>query len=279
MLKRIALHIEKDQACPARTTTAVALAQRFQAELLGIYVAFMWPRETLDESVIPSGVYEVMLQQRAQEREKCHGEFDRCVAAAPGIAAQWRTPEGRPDEVLALHARCADLLVLSQANNTDTDSVVDPYLVETIVLTAGRPVLVVPYAGEYTSIGNRILFCWDHGREAARALADAAPFLEKAEEIFVLTLDAESEAMRARETVADDLQAWFRAQGYREPRMVKRETREVGYGNAILNAASDHSCDLIVMGLYGHNRVREWVLGGASRDILESMTVPVLFSH
>lgn len=279
MLKRIALHIEKDQACPARTATTLALAQRFGAEVLGIYVAYVWPRDTLDESVIPSGVYEVMLQQRAADREKCHTEFNRRVDAAGNVAAQWRTPDGRPEQVLPLHARCADLLVLSQANNTDTDSIVDPYLVETIVMSAGRPVLVVPYAGEYSTVGNRILFCWDHGREAARALADAAPFIEKAEETFVLTLDAQSDAMRARQTVADDLPAWFRAQGYAEPKMVRRETGGLGMGNAILNAAADHGCDLIVMGLYGHSRAREWVLGGASRDILQSMTVPVLLSH
>lgn len=278
MLKRIALHVEKDKACPARTATALALAQRFQAELLGIYVNYSWPRDIFDESVVPSAVYEVVLQQRAQERARCHAEFAQRVAPA-GVATQWRTPEGRPDEILALHSRCADLLVLSQADNDETDSVVDPYVIETIVMTAGRPVLAVPYAGEYTSIGNRILVCWDGGREAARALADAAPFLAQTKEIFVLTLDPESDAMRLRETVADDLPAWFRAQGYAEPKMVRRETGGLGMGNAILNAAADHGCDLIVMGLYGHSRAREWVLGGASRDILQSMTVPVLLSH
>ncbi|AOB31412.1 hypothetical protein AKI39_13015 [Bordetella sp. H567] len=278
MLKRIALHVEKDQACPARTATAVALAQRFQAELLGIYINFPWPREFFDESIVPNGIYEVVLQQRAQERAQCHAEFDRCVADA-GIATQWRTPEGRPEEILASHARCADLLVLSQAKNTETDSIVDPYVIETIVLTAGRPVLAVPYAGEYTGIGNRILVCWDGGREAARALADAAPFLAQTQDIFVLTLNPESEAIRMRETAPDDLQAWFRAQGYAQPTLVRRETGRLGMGAAILNAASDHGCDLVVMGLYGHSRAREWVLGGASRDILQAMTVPVLFSH
>ncbi|CAM3658040.1 UspA domain-containing protein [Bordetella sputigena] len=278
MLKRIALHVEKDQACAGRTLTALALAQRFEAELLAIYVNYTWAHYPYGESVIPSAAYEVMLQQLAQEHDKCHMEFERCVADT-GIATQWRNPGGRPDETLPLHARCADLLVLSQAHERDTDSIVDPYMVENVIMNAGRPVLVVPYAGEYTRIGSRILVCWDGGREAARALADAAPFLASAEEVLVLTLDADSDAMRSRETVPGDLQAWFRAQGYGDPRMLTRETAELGHGNAILNAASDHSCDLIVMGLYGHSRMREWVLGGASRDMLNAMTVPVLFSH
>jgi nucleotide-binding universal stress UspA family protein len=278
MLKRIALHVEKDQACAGRTVTALALARRFEAELLGIYVNYTWTHYPYSESVIPSAAYEVMLQQLAQEHDRCHAEFERCVADT-GIAAQWRNPGGRPDETLPLHARCADLLVTSQAHERETDSIVDPYMVENVIMNAGRPVLVVPYAGEYTSVGNRILVCWDGGREAARALVDAAPFVHSAEEIFVLTLDGDSAAMRARETVPGDLQAWFRAQGYGDPRMLVRETAGIGYGNAILNAASDHGCDLIVMGLYGHSRMREWVLGGASRDMLDAMTVPVLFSH
>ncbi|OZI18841.1 hypothetical protein CAL26_14230 [Bordetella genomosp. 9] len=278
MLKRIALHIEKDQACAGRTAAALALAQRFEAELLGIYVDYTWVHYPYGESIIPSAAYEVMQQQARQEHDSCHRQFERGVADR-GVPAQWRYPGGRPDEVLPLHARCADLLVLSQAHERETDSIVDPYMVENVIMNAGRPVLVVPYAGEYVSIGNRILVCWDGGREAARALADAAPFLARAEEVCVLTLDTDSDAMRDRATVPGDLQAWFRAQGYAEPRLLTRETAGLGYGNAILNAASDHSCDLIVMGLYGHSRMREWVLGGASRDMLDAMTVPVLFSH
>lgn len=278
MLKRIALHIEKDKACETRTWVATTLAKSFQAELIGVYVAPLPFQYAYENALIPNAVHEVVRRQLDEERARCREEFEHRAARA-GVAAQWRAPHGPPEETLALHVRCTDLLITSQTDDQNTDSVIAPYLLESIIMTAGRPVLVIPYAGLDYTVGKRILFCWDHGREAARALSDAAPFLAKAEEIFALTLDTKSEEMRRRETVADDLHAYFDAQGYAKPQTVIRDTADVGIGNAILNAASDYGCDMIVMGLYGHSRAREWVLGGASREILNSMTMPVLFSH
>ncbi|ANN72272.1 universal stress protein [Bordetella bronchialis] len=278
MLKRIALQVEKDAACAGRTAVAAALAARFQAELVGIYVSFAPPRYLFDEAYVPGALQEIALRQMQEDRRKCEEAFQRQAGGA-GIAVQWRAPEGRADELLARHARCADLLVISQSVDGVTDSVLAPDMAESVILTAGRPVLAVPYSGEFETVGTRILFCWDHGREAARALADAAPFFATASEIVALTLNANSDEMRRRQTVVGDLKAYFHAHGYVRPRVTTGETAGIGTGNAILNAASDYGCDLIVMGLYGHSRAREWVLGGASRAILESMTVPVLFSH
>ncbi|ANN72291.1 universal stress protein [Bordetella bronchialis] len=276
MLKRIALHVEKDQARYARYAAALALARRFQAQVVGVYVSHAWMPDQAEHDIFPSAVYELMLEQQAQERRLCEAEFNRHATQAE-VDRQWRAALGRPADALALHARCTDLLVLSQADAT-TDSIVDPYSVETVIMTAGRPVLVVPYAAEYTSIGDRILVCWDGGREAARALADAAPFLARARNIFALTLGSRSANLQPGE-MSEALQAWLRPRGYAEPRLLARDTDGRGMGDAILTAAADHGCDLIVMGLYGHNRAREWVLGGASRDMLRNMTVPVLFSH
>jgi nucleotide-binding universal stress UspA family protein len=278
MIKRIALQIEKDSACEVRTAVATALAARFDAELIGVYVGYSLPPYVFDESYVPVAVMEVTRRKLEEDRGSCEEAFRRQTLPA-GIAIQWRAQKGRPDELLARHARCADLLIMSQAVEGVTDSVIAPDLEESVVLTAGRPVLTIPYAGTFPTVGSRILFCWDRGREAARALADAAPFLESAQEVVVLTLNADSDTMRRRMTVDGDLEAYFHAHGYVHPRSTTGSTSGLGAGNAILNAASDYDCDLIVMGLYGHSRAREWVLGGASRSILKKMTVPVLFSH
>jgi nucleotide-binding universal stress UspA family protein len=278
MLKRIAVHIEKSASCEARLSTAGLIAARFQAALVGIYPQYLPSEYRYDENVLPGGLRE-MLQQRAEEDRKRCEQMYRDRTAGASIAAEWRQPEGSPDEVLPLHARCADLLIIGQAGGRAADSDLAPFQAESIIMSAGRPVLMIPYSGQFPVVGERVLVCWDHGREAARALADAAPFLERAQEITVLTLDPDSDRMRGRRTVANDLQAYFQAHGYTEPRMVSAETADVGIGNAILNTASDYGSDLVVMGLYGHSRARELVLGGASREMLKTQVVPVLFSH
>lgn len=278
MFKRIAVHIEKDSACPARTAVAAELAARFNAQLIGLYVSPALPRYPFDEAMLPAALYHEVRKQQTDDRKRCEQEFQQRAQAAD-VASQWRAPEGNAERVLALHARLADLLVLSQAGESADESSVDAAVMGTIVLSVGRPVLAVPRAARSSSAGKRILVCWDHGREAARALADAAPLLAQAEEIHALTLDPDGSAMRSRATVPGDLRAWFGAHGYVEPHIAERDTAGIRVGNAILNAASDYSCDLIVMGLYGHSRAREWILGGASREILKNMTVPVLFSH
>jgi len=278
MIKRIALHVEKDSGCKARTLAAAGLARQFEAELVGVYVGDMPLQYFADGVTVPDNVYRMLLRDYDEARRQAQDEF-LAQARHAGVPAQWRAPEGNPADVLAVHARCTDLLVISQAGEQLSDSVIAPHLTASIIMTSGRPVLVVPNAGEFPRIGRRILFCWDHGREAARALADAAPFLTRAESVVALTLDPSSVELRRRQTVEGDLQAYFLAHGYAAPKVETRDTQGVGMGNSILNAAADHGCDLIVMGLYGHSRAREWVMGGASRTMLASMTAPVLFSH
>ncbi|WP_454690299.1 universal stress protein [Achromobacter aloeverae] len=278
MFKRIAVHIDKDPACEGRVATAMALAQTYTAHIVGIYVQDPPYNYAYGEAVIPSAILEVQQQQIADERHKCSQEFCHLTASA-GLGKSWIAVEGLREEELALQARCSDLLILSQADLQTHRSSIEPYQLESVVMTAGRPVLVVPYEGKLTQPVERVLICWDRGRESARAIADAAPFLSRAKEIAVLTVDeAPAAAPRIRNTM-HGLDDYLRAHGYVEAKPVSSSSKGIGIGNAILNTASDCGADLIVMGLYGHSRAREWMLGGASREMLESMTVPVLFSH
>ena len=147
------------------------------------------------------------------------------------------------------------------------------------LLGAGRAVMALPAVGELGTVGRRVLFCWDERRESARALADAGPILEEASELFVLRVDPPAEPDEAAQTKRADFLAYCAGRQYPIPQETTRDSAGVGIGNCILNAATDNACDLIVMGAYGHSRVREAVLGGTTRTMLESMTVPVLFSH
>jgi len=140
-------------------------------------------------------------------------------------------------------------------------------------------VLVVPSSGDFPVIGDRVLVCWDGSREAARALADAAPLLRSASHLVVLTMDEGAATRKGEAAPFEDLATYCIAQGMPAPDHVRRDIKGVGVGSTILNAAADYSADLIVMGAYGHSKFREWAMGGVTASILKSMTVPIMFSH
>jgi nucleotide-binding universal stress UspA family protein len=150
-------------------------------------------------------------------------------------------------------------------------------LPETVALAIGRPVLVVPHIGAKPP-GKVVLLCWNASREAARAAADSLPFLKAAEKVIILAVDpATSSAGHGAEPGAD-VAAWLSRHGVKVT--VQRDVAaDSDVGGVILSRAADHDADLIVMGIYGHSRMREMVLGGVSRTLLRSMTVPVVMAH
>ena len=139
------------------------------------------------------------------------------------------------------------------------------------MLHSARPTLILPYAGTFDEIGRRALVAWDDSREAARALADALPMLRHAESVQVVTWNA-SEPGGLAQTRLDALQRWLMWQGVIAE--VQTDTSPVGIADTILSRAADLDADLLVMGAYGHARWAERALGGATRGLLESMTVP-----
>lgn len=278
MLGRIAIHLSSDRHCPRRVEAGLKLAQLHQAEAIGIYPTDDLVGHFYDESFIPHDAREALhLRQETQRQASC--EQFIAAARAAGVEAQWRLPRGDADSALALHARYAGLLVMSKADAVDNPSGLIPNRVESVIMAAGRPVLMVPPAGALDTLGERILVCWDQKREAARAFSDAAPLLRKCKELVILEVDPDEDSMATRDVRESDLADYCTALGYPMPTRLVRHSSDIGVGNVILNTATDAGSDLIVMGAYGHNRMRQWVMGGASRTLLSSMTVPVLLSH
>jgi nucleotide-binding universal stress UspA family protein len=138
-------------------------------------------------------------------------------------------------------------------------------------------VIVVPFIRAAATIGERVLVAWDGGREAARAVNDALPILERAKSVTVLSVNPASEDGSRREPGAD-ISLHLARHGVKVEAQ-RRITTEISAGDAILNEIASKGSDLLVMGAYGHSRLRELVLGGVTRQILGSMTVPVLMSH
>jgi len=145
-----------------------------------------------------------------------------------------------------------------------------------MLIDSGKPVLVVPYIGpQGSSIGRTVMIAWKETRETARAVAAALPLLQQAQRVHVATWGDEHAVERRR---MPELLAYLGRHGVEAvPHHYGDEPGSVG--ETILSAVADLDADLLVMGGYGHSRAREWILGGATRTILESMTVPVLMSH
>lgn len=277
MLRRIAVHLEHHAECQRRLGVALQLAKQHQAELVGIYADDSVPDMTVRDAVLSATSLRDLSQQSEAAEAEARTGFEAAAAEAE-VATDWRADLRRSDVSIAAYTRCTDLLIMGQDRPSRDAS--PNNLVERVVMSAGKPVLVVPFATNVSTVGKRVLYCWDQGQESTRALADALPLARQAEAMFILTMDDKRPGHnRDAADLLPDLIAYCEAHGAPTPRHIERDTAGVGIGETILNVAADQSADLIVMGAYGHSRLREWVLGGATISILRHMTVPILFSH
>jgi len=276
-LKTVLVHVDDSERSAARVALAAAVAAGFQAERVGVYLV---PGNAISPSVaalLPADVVDATLR-RAGDAQHAAERRLRDAAARSGVAAQLRAPAGPPLEAAVAHARSGDLFVMGQAEPGDSEQRFDGELLTTTILSSGRPVLVVPYTGPPATMGTHVLVAWDGGREAARAVADAMPFLERARQVTLMAARP-ADADRSEDDVAlAQGVAYLRAHGIAAGVSIEGDA-ETGVGERLLSRAADLGADLVVMGAYAHPRLRSVVLGGVTRTMLRAMTVPVLMSH
>jgi nucleotide-binding universal stress UspA family protein len=188
--------------------------------------------------------------------------------------------EGVPLAVISLHGRYADIVVVGQKDPGGEEGVYNRGLPDELILSLGRPVLVIPHSGEFPAIGERIIVAWDASRLAARAVNDALAFLEVAKEVTVLAVNPKTgEGERGHGDIPSaDICLHLARHGVRAEAQ-QMQAEELGVGQVLLSRAIDKGADLMVCGAYGHARWREIVLGGVTRHLLAHMTIPVLMSH
>ncbi len=304
LIRDIVVHQGPDSRSEARRDVAIALAKAHDAQVIGVFAKvdpdapeYWWmafDKESIAEWLstleeIGAAAEEAFITRLAEE----------------GLKGKWRVMDGNLTEALMTCARYGDLTVIGQA---DPDELAyDSNLPDHLVLGAGGPVLVVPYAGHFKTIGRRVMVAWDGGREAARAVRDAMPILKQAETVTVYCINPADEghlagaeicahlarhgvsAEASHRTLGPEAEAFSSALktvggfGFQQRGPWTQTQRppmaEPDVGDALLSAVTDSDIDLLVMGAYGHSRVREWVLGGTTREILRTMTVPVLMSN
>jgi nucleotide-binding universal stress UspA family protein len=252
---------------------AISMAAAFEAHVLGVAFAYV---PALRRSLTHTAAAGLL---RLESEKTAQAAADRFEAAArrAGASAQSRvfttTLPGAPDLFGSL-ARRFDLSIVGQAEPNKIAP--EDLIIEAGLFDSGHPVIVVPYVQRGGLKLDRVMVCWDGGRAAARAFADAMPLLKRAKAVDVVVVT--TEPAKSEEIAGADLAQNLARHGLTvELRRIGDDG--IGIADTILNCASDTSADLIVMGAYGHSRLREFVLGGTTRALLTSMTVPTLMSH
>lgn len=275
--KTILVHCDASKTAGQQVAVAAELTERFGANLIGLHARRPFESPNYIDIGVPMGpLLDAFEQSVNTEQAAAEATFDKSVKGRH-LATEWRVVDGYPEDELAVNARYADLLVVGQSDRRNV-SPLPGDLPEAVALATGRPVLVVPHIGAANPPGDVVMLCWNASRESARAAVDALPFLKAASEVIVLIVDPHISANGHGAEPGADVATWLSRHGVKVS--VQRDVApDTDVGNVILSRAADHGVDLIVMGIYGHSRLREMVLGGVSRTLLSSMTVPVLISH
>ena len=275
MIKDVVINLASREPQELAADYAISVGATFGAQLVGL--AFAYDPIIADGAMggVPVEAIEMQREESARTAKAAAASFESAAKKA-GVSAETRILEASISGAASLFgamARRFDLAVVGQAQREHGPS--EQLMVEATLFESGRPVVLVPYIQRQGLKLDRVLVCWDGSRTAARAIGDAMPFLERAKAVEVLTIAEES---KQEDIAGGDMVAHLDRHGIAtSPR--RTSMGEISIENVILSYAADSGADFLVMGGYGHSRWREFILGGATRGILASMTLPVLMSH
>ena len=276
-LTQLLVHLDATDHTSRRLAVARAIAQGQGAALTALYAVTPALVEIPFAPDAGPSVAQVLCELDDERRAKARAEFER--ANINGLRAAWAEVRDYPIiPAFARQALYADLLILGQHDGSDPASTGVPTdFVESVLAASGKPALVLPYTGASASLGEVAVVAWKPTREAARALSAAVPLLQRAKRVHIVSWTRDEDENISGDGL--DLDGYLKLRGI-EPIWHREGGGEPdSLGDLLLSRAADLSADLLVMGCYGHSRAREWVLGGTSRTVLQSMTVPVLMAH
>lgn len=281
-VKDLLVHLDAAPASARRLDYALQLAARDQAHLTGLYTLDLVPALSELARAYPGRVehYEsfIVLRNAEFDKAKAVEAGFRDALRRQGVEGEWRFVEGLPAETVALHARYADLAIVGQVDPEQPSASTEGRIPEELLFAAGRPLLIVPYAGRFETVASHVVVAWKPTAEATRALGDALPLLERAAKVTLLTVNPESGLDAETGVPVADIALHLARHGIQAEAMTTIAD-DIATGDVLLNHVSDCGADLLVMGGYGHTRAREIVFGGVTRQILKQMTVPVLMAH
>ena len=255
---------------------AISIASRLEAHITGIAIAFVPDIQRAGTAFLSVEKIEA-LQRDNEAATETIVEWFAAATASAGVLAEKRILHANMSNAADQFGRIARRFDLAIVGQVEPDgSPVQATVCESTLFESGRPMIIVPYVQTATLKLDRIMVCWDGSRPAARAIADAMPFLKRAKNIEVVSVT--SERGTQHEIEGADMGHHLAHHGLKVE--VTRIMRgELDVEDVLLSHAADSGADFMVMGGYGHSRLREFVLGGVTRSILRTMTVPTLMSH
>ncbi|HWC62115.1 MAG TPA: universal stress protein [Rhizomicrobium sp.] len=278
-IRKVLLHVPTfPDAISGRTLESACALVRLLGSKLTVQVPQLDRSESTWPAVMgafpldfPQLMTETVLRSEANAAEACENLTRLC--AGHGISFDLRRVLSTlyaPPALFVDLARLHDLVILPLPEGFDRE------YVEAAIFDSGRPVVLIPSTGRPLTSLNRILLAWDYSREAARALSDSLPILARAPEVHVVTVLGEREI--ATTSAPTDLETYLGAHGVKFKRN-RIELDGKNIGECLMRHAAEIDADMVVMGAYGHNRLREFVLGGATQSVLRAPSLPVFLSH
>jgi nucleotide-binding universal stress UspA family protein len=274
--KTILLHVNDERRVTGLVAAAAVLAARYEAHLIGLYV--MPPVPTYGVTTVGAGMIKASLGTFRAEANRVQAAFEKATRGL-AFSTEWRLEDARSPgvaETIMDHGRLTDLIIASQRDRDwDFSMLLDEP--ERLAIESGRPVLIVPHQRTFSNFGRRITVAWNGTREAARATFDALPLLKDANNVRILWINPQDDPEAGDIPTAAIAGSLARHGVKCDGRMLLADNAKVG--DVLRAEMEEDGSDLLVMGAYGQSRLREFVFGGATREVLRHMTVPVLMSH
>ncbi len=275
-IKNILVHIDHSAACEHRVKAAIKLARDYDARLSALFVVPDYFVPSYVEAQISADVIAQISEQAVARAKETQSKVKAQVKDA-GLELDCYIEEGNIIGIIGDYARYTDLLILGQSQSDDPDNISEG-LADHLVLEGGAPCIVIPYIGTRQTLGKRILLAWNESRESSRALRDALPLLQAADSVSILLIKPTSHNEKHTATQERVITKYLAGHDI-DVKINLCVDNHLDPGDTMLAQAADNDIDLIVMGAYGPSRLREIVLGGATRHLLKEMTVPVFISH
>ncbi len=279
MYKDLLVAIDASETNGKRVDYAIRLAKRFDAHLTALYLIprYAPPASTGIGVHLTADIQGKMDRLEQEQADKAIARFKE-AADREGVAHDTRQDRGFQvdfGKMLSVHGRYTDAVIAGQPAEDQTGAILDT---GDVVLSSGAPVIIVPYVGSPDTTAERVMIAWNASRESARAVRDAMPLLEKAKRVDIVCFRPRQGGDGHGDMPGADI-ALHLARHDIQVDVEVIEAKDIDVGNALLSHLADRGSDMLVMGGYGHSRLREFILGGATRTILQSMTVPVLMTH
>jgi len=276
--KTILVHADGTPQAEQRIRLAALVALAHDAHLVGAAMTGLSRHALPDGSIAAVGTpFPFDLRLLHDRADAALSQFTECASRLGVPSIEARRVDDAADDGLILQSPYADLLVLSQADPHDHSNSLPARLPQTVMFHSARPVLLVPHAGRFEQTGKHVLVGWNGSASAARAVTAALPLLKRAAAVTVAASPQTGGHGRQTDVPGAELARFLFRHGVDVKLLPQEDDRRAG--EALLDLASENGADLLVMGGYGHQRLQEWLLGGATRTVLRGMTLPVLMAH